>query len=311
MKQGLIAGVIALMLAGCGGGGGSSSPVPPTSGGGGTTQSAVLHAGFAQTGNSKTTAGRRTFAIQPQASLGGSILPFAIFYVPDSYVPMALVPTISYTAVAYMTGNDIPSPPPSVTFTQSGDPLQFLAANDGTGVAGLPSGAVPIGGEAVGAPSALGQSFVTASAVGQSVTLTANTYAGTAIATASNGSGAPVGLTCTASGCQPTTSGTPDLTIREGSPSSFVAPNGIVEVNKSLDQVSSADFVNPETTLPVTDWCAGSSTYYSFVFKTASGVLVKLNDFGLYGSNLASGTCDWNGLFGIYLASNASGTFAY
>jgi|GEM_PF-5309353 len=314
MTKGLILALAAsAVLAGCGGGG--SSSLPPTGGGGHTN--ATLAAGFAQTSGSQVTATHRNMLYRRlTTTLSGALEPFAIFFVPDSYVPSNAFPTIGYRAVAYLTGT-APSPLPTVTFTQTGPALQFLGADSNFSDATVPTGDTTVGIENVGAPSTVGQSTVTATAasLGQSVNILADTYAGTEISSSSGSTlNGPTGLTFSASGAEVTPSGqTPDLSISVGSPSAFVAPGGIVEVDESLDQVASSSYSGaPATTLPVSSVCSPNGNPISFIFKAqSSGLLVKIGEASLLGINNNPTPCTWTDMAVTYSVANSSGVFAY
>ncbi len=313
MKSFLGAAILAAALIGCGGGG-SSSPTPPTNG---TTP--TLQAGFIAKGGGVVVTAKGFRSVRTQsATLGGALEPFAIFFVPDSYVPANAFPTIGYQAVAYLSGT-APNPLPTVTFAQTGPALQFISNDPNLGDATAPSGDTVVGIENVGAPATIGQSTVTAAsaALGQSVNIVADTYAGTEISAASGSAlNGPSGLTFTSAGAAVTAAGqTPDLSISVGSPTSFVAPGGIIETDVSMDSVSPSLFAGaPATTLPVSSVCAPTGPI-SFIFKTQGGLLVKLGEIGPYFnpySTPAQGAaCQWTDMVLTYQVANASGQFAY
>lgn len=317
MKGFLGALILVAGLAACGGGGGSS--LPPTSGGGGTQTSAKLNAGFLSTGSSNIAATRRSITMHRlTSSLGGGILPFAIFFVPDSYVTTSDIPTITYQAVGYLTGGTPPSPLPSVTFSQTGTALQFLGTTSSVSdLQALPSGASVVGAENVGAPTTVGQTTVTidAASLGQSVNILADTFPLSLVSSASGSSlNGPAGLTFTTSGAAPTTSGTPDLAISVGSPSSFTAPGGIIEVdNTSIDEVTGSNYVagSAVTSLSSSTVCSITGGPTSFILKAQSGLLVKLELISVAGPNVAPSPCTYTDVEFLYQVSNSSGGFAY
>lgn len=320
MKHFFAAAILVTALAACGGGGGGSV-TPPT--GGGTKSSATLAAGF---GSSSPVASQvkarggmtyRRLVSTADGTLGGSILPFAIFWVADSYIPSGDYPVVTGQAIAYLSGT-APQTLPTVTWSQTGDALQFV--NNPTSPSyQIPAAATFLGAQNVAAPSAVGQSTVTATAasIGQSVNLTADTYGLLWLSSTSStlyGGVGPSGLTFSATGGSPTTSGTPDLSITVGSPSSLSAPGGIIELdNTSIDQVSGSQFVSSsaQTTLPESQVCNTGVGFTSFIFKTQSGLLVKMEVAGIAGINDAPTPCTWTDIQAIYQVSNSSGQFVY
>lgn len=307
-------------LTACGGGGGGGSVTPPT--GGGTQNQARLAAGFSVTmkGSALMHTSRYHAAVTHQAALGSSILPFAIFWVPDSYVPANSFPTPTYSEVAYATGGAVSNPGP-VTFTPISGPILPVVATPTPfpQPAGLPSGAQLLGGQIVGAPTQIGQSVITVSAIGQTVSLTGDNYRGTELSTASNSDlHGPTGLSFgNVNGGSPVSSGPSDLSFSgDGSgATAFVAPNGIIElVGKTIDQVQGSDFVqaNAQTTLTPTALC--SSQPVSYIFKTAGAgnVLVKFEAEGLfYGGTYPQGTCAVTDMPAVYQVSDLNGNFSF
>src|SRR6185312_9492644 len=297
MKKFLAAATLAAGLAACGGGGGGGTVAPPTS----APAAAKLAAGFAQTGGPKANAHvhSQALSVRPLTDpiLTGSLIPFATFIVADSYVPTNFNPTITYQAVAYLdtsNGGTLPNPLPTPSFSQTGAALQFLGSVPAPGdTAGTKTN---IGAESVGAPPAAGQTTVTLSAGGQSVNLTADTYPGLGVSTASGSSyNAPSGLDFTTAGATPAPS-SPDLSIDTSQTTSALsAPHGIVEVNKTIDQVTSADYVaaNAVTTIRDVHLCDVSGETATFIFQTAAGVLVKFAPITEAGPNVGQGVCTY------------------
>lgn len=304
--------VLAAALTACGGGGGGSSPVPS-----GPSKTPLLNAGFAQTsGPASQSQHRITLAIAPeQGTLNGAVLPIANFWIPDSYIAAGTYPSTGESEVAYVTGESVPSPLPAVTFTTaSGPALTVLATPSPLPIpAGLPSGATIIAGQIVGPGSQTGQTTIAVSAMSQTAQITANTYPGLDLDTGGAWSTGATGLTFTSAGAAPTTSGTPDLSIDTSqSVSALTAPSGIVEVEKTVDQIQPSDFVqaNAVTTLRDVNLCNIDGVVRSFIFKTAAGALVKFQPISIGGSNVAQGVCTFDDIRGPYQVAGSNG-FAF
>lgn len=305
------------LLTACGGGGGGS--VTPPTGGGGST--AKLNAGFSMSskGSAVMHTSRYRATVIHQATLGSSILPFAIFWVPDSYVPANAFSTISYSEVAFATDGTVSNPGP-VQFTPISGPILPVVATPTPfpQPAGFPSGAQLLGGQIVGAPTQPGQSLITVSAIGQTVQLIGDNYRGTELSTSSNSSlNGPTGLSFGSNnGASPVSSGNADLSLSgNGSgATAFAAPGGIIElVGKSIDQVQGSDFVqaNAQTTLTPTALCSTTQPV-SYIFKTQGGVLVKFQSEGLFfGGTYPPGTCAVTDMPAVYQVSDLNGNFAY
>jgi hypothetical protein len=315
----LFAFVAIAALAACGGGGGNS--IPPTPSHTVAPAKATLKAGFIQSAGSAGTSntGRQTMLRKriEASSLGGDIVPTSIFWVADSYV----VPVFGgeYQAVAYVNASPAPSPLPDIEFSQSGGPtLNFVGASQTlVDSATLPEGDSFIGAENMEAPPTVGQTTVTVASValGQSVSLLADTYPLSALST-TGGLLVPgtstVGLTFTTSGAQPTSSGAPDLSITPGSPTLINAPGGIVEEDTTIDQMNASSYTSGlPTSVSMSDACSQTIPVVGYIFKAASGVLVKMQVMGLYGPNVAPTPCDVTDFTLLYQVSNSSGVFAY
>lgn len=316
MNRGLL--VVTLLmsasLAACGGGGSAGGVIPSQP----QSHSPKLGAGFAVSvsGGGATSLQHRTFTPKMRTMsdpvLTGALIPFADYWVPDSYVAPNSFSTVGYSAVAYLdtsNGSTLPNPLPTVTFTQTGSQLPLVGPYQ-PGPSNVATQTV-IGGEILGSPTATGQTTVTASALGQSINLAANSYPGFAL-DSSYLTRNPQGLTFTPSGAVPTTSGTPDIAIDASTePSTLVVPGGIemVAQGKFIDQVTTADFdpTKAVTRLSTTYICSG---IFDFIMKTPSGLIVKFENSSATGRNVASNVCHFDEIDDSYQVAGTSG-FAY
>lgn len=296
--------ITTVSFAACGGGGSTSSIMP---GGGGTTTSshAKLTAGFAGVGRGGSSAQRRTM------SLSGALVPIADFIVPQNVTkgqpPIAVA---GATAVAYYdpTTGSVPSPLPSITWTQSGIPVTLSAPQSPVTI----SGASIAGEDFAAAPTVDGQGTIIGTASnGDTIQLTLNSYKGAGISTLDPagiyGYGFYPCLTFAANGTV-TSSASGDICIQAASngPSSVIAALGGLLVQKTIDQVTAADAANlPSSSSTITgpSIVPGTGTY-TIIAHTSAGGLVKWEPAVLVGTNVATGAL--TDLYGPYRVSTGS-----
>lgn len=254
-----------ITLAACGGGGSSSSPIPT---GGGTTTKATLRSGFATARSGASNA-------RSAKALASSLVPIADFFVPDANVTYQPEQIGGQTAVAYYDASgSVPSPLPTVTWTEGGIPTTLAAY---TGSLSIPN---TIGTTNVVAPTVDGKGTVTATASnGDSTTLSFYAYRANALDSKFAGgyAGTQPCLTFANNGATPGTTGDLCLGTNGDGTTNISAPLGMMIVQKTIDQVSAADITALPTaaTTIQTSTLPNSSLTWTIVAHTAAGALVK------------------------------------
>jgi hypothetical protein len=317
-----LASLGAISLAACGGGSSASSPIPsPTVK---PASKATLRAAFVGSGSLAASALHRS-----TEALASDLIPSEDYYIPNADVSFSgMGGTGQYIAIAYYdtTTSPAPSPIPSGTWTQAGNPL-YPYTTLGTGApltfsgASLPSTEVLASFEGIGNPTTTGVTTVTyTDTLGASTSINGYTYNADVL---NDGRVSYTGQPClTFNANQTTTPGaTGDLclvvtNVSNSGVTSLVAANGAVLIAKTIDTITAADIATLPATGPTTilssavltdqDTVGGGAA--TIIVRTASGAIAKMGFLGAVtgpSGNLANGQVDY--FYGGYRVGTTSG----
>lgn len=299
---------LASTLAACGGGGGGS-PLPTTSNPPGP-KTAKIRATFGSSNTTPHSAFRRPMASK-QSTVVAQIVPTQQVAAPDAYLTGSLTTGVDAQAVLDTTdGSAIPSPLPSVTWSQSGNPAPIPTTYPTWPVSACSCQQV-FNAEVVGTPAQPGQTTITMTSDGTTQNLTMLTYREMGLRSTldtSNSYNALTGAMFDANGVSEQADTQPDTDVymdASTTPAQVVFPYGAIAVGyndamNAVGDVGKACAAIPTTSTAVSPSYNGTGAN-TYCFNTHDG---RIGKWMLMGG-------DQSDIFGAYMIEDSNSSFAY